>query len=334
MKITEIKDKNNWERFILSTEWTPFFQSWAFGNSQKSKNTKIYRLAVTENKKIIMACQIFEITAKRGRFFHLRHGPVFNDFSHKAFKLLLKHLVQLAETRDVWWIRMSPLISKEQGKTILKKYNLINSPTANQDAENCIVIDLKDSLETIFSRFKKNTRNLIRKAEKLGITIVESTSITDYHLFDDIYHKTAVRQNFVPHKNICSEFKTLVQKNQIKLFLGYYQQTLLSAALIVFYGKQAVYHHSGSIPTKLPVNYLLQWKVIQTAKNLGFRYYNLWGVSPRNKPNHPWSGLSFFKRSFGGTEIEFCHSLDLVLKAQYWLSYLYQKFWLWKKGYL
>ncbi|GIW63051.1 MAG: hypothetical protein KatS3mg090_0877 [Patescibacteria group bacterium] len=229
---------------------------------------------------------------------------------------------------------MSPLISTAEYLNYFSKYRFIKSPTANQDAQNCIVIDLNKDLQTIFSQFKKNTRNLIRKAEKIGVEIIESTKLSDYKLFEQLYYKTAERQSFTPHQGILSEYKTLLKENQIKLFLGYFKQQLLSAALIVFYGKQAVYHHSGSIPSKIPVNYLLQWKVIQTAKQQGFRYYNLWGVSPKDKPKHPWSGLSFFKRSFGGKEINFVHSVDLPLKKLYWLSYCYQKLWLWQKGYL
>jgi len=333
MQIKIIKQPASWERFILSSRWTPFFQSWAFGQAQARIGVKVLRLGVFKQDKPLMLAQVFGIRAKRGPFLHLRHGPVFDSFSTPAFISLIDYLKDYAYRHGYWWIRVSPLIEAKSKPAVFDRLGFINAPVPNQNAENCLIIDLRPSLEAIFQGFRKTHRNLIRKATRLGIIIKHSRRLADIDLFFDLYYQTARRQGFTPHQGIKEEYQELLKRDQAGLFLGYHQNRLLSAALIVFYGKQAVYHHSGSVRTKLPVNYLLQWEVIKTAKQRGFQIYNLWGVSPPDKPNHPWRGLSHFKAGFGGKRQDFMHAQDLPLRGLYRLSYLYQKLWKLYKGY-
>jgi len=45
--------------------------------------------------------------------------------------------------------------------------------------------------------------------------------------------------------------------------------------------------------------HLLQWAAIKITKQLGYKYYDFWGIAPSDQPNHPWSGISRFKRGLG-----------------------------------
>ena len=62
--------------------------------------------------------------------------------------------------------------------------------------------------------------------------------------------------------------------------------------------------------------------MIQEAKKRGCTLYNFWGVSPDNKPKHPWAGLSLFKKGFGGFEETYLHAQDKPLTKKYWLNYI------------
>lgn len=333
MEIKEIVNKQLWENLIKDTPLTPFFQSWNFGEAQKRIGHDVYRFAVLENKKNLLAAQVFVIHARRGTFLHLRHGPVFNKFNQSAFLFLLSKLKSLAKKHKAIFIRISPLLPADSNEIhFFKKLGFRSAPVHNQDAENCLVLDLSQSLEEIWQNFRKTTRNLIRKAERLGVKIKQGKQ-EDLKTFFQLYRKTARRQHFVEHKGIKEEFLEMSKDNQIGLFLGFYQNTPLCASLIVFYGKQAVYHHSGSIKSNIPANYLLQWEVIKEAKRRGHKYYNFWGIAPEGKPKHPWQGLTLFKKGFGGKNIDFIHAQDLPTSPLYWLSYIYQKLWSIYRGY-
>ena len=111
----------------------------------------------------------------------------------------------------------------------------------------------------------------------------------------------------------------------LQIVSGYFQGELLSSALIVFYNNQAIYHHSASKQQKAPVNYLLQWEVIKIAKNKGKSIYNLWGVAPEDNKNHPWAGLSLFKKGFGGYQKNYVVTQDLPLSFSYYLTYIIER---------
>ena len=53
--------------------------------------------------------------------------------------------------------------------------------------------------------------------------------------------------------------------------------------------------------------------------------YNFWGVVPESEKNHPWAGLSLFKKGFGGKEKEYVKTQDYILSPMYWLTYIFEE---------
>ncbi len=334
MEVKEIIDRSHWEKFVQGTDWSPFFQSWAFGEAEARVGSKVWRFGVYERGLPVIAAQVFLVKARRGTFLHLRHGPVFKRFREDAFKMLLAELKKLAHKNRAWFIRISPLLPDDSPLSVFfAELGFINSPVHNQDAENCLVLNLNKTLDEFLKAFRKNTRNLIRRAEKEGVVVKKSTDRKDLQIFFELYKQTAERDNFTPHQGILEEFEELKKDQSILLFIAYFDKKPLASSLIIFYGNQAVYHHSGSVRTTVPVNYKLQWEAIKEAKERGMRYYNFWGVAPDNKPRHPWQGLTLFKEGFGGERVNFLHAQDLPLSTLYWPSYLYQKIWNFRRGY-
>ena len=329
--VREVQNRNEWETFLHNTQWTPFFQSWDFGESTHDS----IRLGLYDKRnKLQMGAQIRTVSAKRGNFLHIRHGPIYQSFSINAYWILLNHLIHLGKQKNAVWIRISPLVKEcHPAHIVLKQFGFIPTPVHSQDAEDCLVVNLEPPIEKIFSTFRKTTRSSIKKAEKMKVYIEKTCDQKKLSIFFNLYQKTALRQNFLPHQSIKDEFIHMKKSNSIELFIAWYEQKPLAASLIVYCGKQAVYHHSGSERTAIPVNYLLQWEAIKEAKKRGMLWYNLWGIAPQNSKNHPWDGLSLFKRGFGDTELHFMHAHDLPLSLLYWPSYAYQKLWNQLRGY-
>jgi lipid II:glycine glycyltransferase (peptidoglycan interpeptide bridge formation enzyme) len=99
----------------------------------------------------------------------------------------------------------------------------------------------------------------------------------------------------------------------------------LAQAFVIFYGKEAVYHYGASTDEgrHYPGAYLIQWEAIKEAKKRGMTRYNFWGVAPENNANHRFSGLSLFKRGFGGEDFEYLHAQDLIINyPRYLVNYL------------
>lgn len=326
IKIAEIKDKKTWENFVLSRPNNSFFQSWAWGEVQKALGNKVWRLGVFDSNNLMGVCQVVKVTARRGIFLHLRHGPIFTKWQAGYFNPLLTHIKKIAKSEKVWFLRVSSQIERNiRNQEFFKTRGFQPAPIPGQDAEVAWVLDISLSEEELLSKMRKTTRYLIRRAQKMGITIVERRESQGLAAFLRLYRETAKRQHFVPHKEIREECEIFGKENAfLKLFLAEYQKKILAGALIVFYGKQAIYHHSGSSTkfSNIPVSYLLLWEAIREAKRQGKKVFNFWGIAPEDKPRHPWQGLTMFKKGFGGEVREYIHAFDLPISPFYSLTFL------------
>jgi len=68
--------------------------------------------------------------------------------------------------------------------------------------------------------------------------------------------------------------------------------------------------------------YLLHYEAMLRAKARGHAWYDFYGIAPQDRPDHPWAAFSAFKRKFGGLELRFVPSLDLVYDPASHAEYL------------
>jgi lipid II:glycine glycyltransferase (peptidoglycan interpeptide bridge formation enzyme) len=290
-----------WDSFVKQYSPMALFQSWVWGEVEKKIGNKIWRWGWYDGKRLMGVAQIEKISARRGTFLHVRHGPI--------GKINYEDLKKLAKTEGAWFIRVSPQVPPQEEKQY-KKLGFVPAPIHAMDAELCWVLDLNKSEEEILAGMRKTTRYEIRRAEKLGVTI--DTGLKDFFA---LYTQTSKRHSFVPHSGIREELEVF-RNNAIVLNAACKGKTLASA-IILFWGEQAIYHHGASIPSKVPASYLIQWEAIREAKKRGQRLYNFWGIAPENKQNHPWRGITLFKKGFGGREVEFMHAQDYPVSPLY-----------------
>jgi len=120
------------------------------------------------------------------------------------------------------------------------------------------------------------------------------------------------------------------EKRGIKAFIDQY----LAASIIIFTKSAAFYHQGASLHTKIPATYLLQWEAIKEAKNRGCQLYNFWGIYDEQKPDRTpksWQGLTLFKTGFSGEIRRFLPTQDYIICPKYYLTYLWEKFLMWKR---
>jgi lipid II:glycine glycyltransferase (peptidoglycan interpeptide bridge formation enzyme) len=296
---TEITSQKIWDEFVLRHSPQALFQSWQWGEVEKKMGHKIWRWGWFAGGKLAGVAQMKKVTARRGTFLHIRHGPVgrinFND------------VIKLAKTEKAWFIRVSPQM---QDDGAYKKRGFMPAPIHAMDAEFCWVLDLDKSEEELMAGMRKTTRYEIKRAQKLGVTIH-----TGFKDFLSLYKETSRRQGFVGHSGIKEEIALFAQ-DALVLNASYEGKTLASA-IILFWGDEAIYHHGASLPGKIPASYLLQWEAIREAKKRGKKVYNFWGIAPEDNLNHPWRGLTLFKTGFGGRQMRYMHAMDLPISPLY-----------------
>ncbi len=332
MEARTIENKEEWENFLLSCEEKTFCHSWNWGEFNFLLGNKIWRFGVFESNNLLAVFQVIGINAKRGRFLFVPHGPVFLKDHEKIkaiLELVLKTLKELGKRENVLFLRIAPLLLRnEENNQFFDELGFINAPI-HMHPEITWELDLSLSEEELLKNMRKTTRYLIRQAEKNEkIEIVKSTDKEDLEGFEKIYQETAKRHSFVPFSKeyLEKELETFAKDNQALIFSGKYKGEVISSAIIIFHSQRAFYHQGASLPSKAPVSYLVQWEAIKEAKARGCQKYNFWGIVPQaeQSTNHPWKGLTLFKKGFGGAEKDYVKTKDYPLSWRYWLVFAFE----------
>ncbi|MEA3344217.1 MAG: peptidoglycan bridge formation glycyltransferase FemA/FemB family protein, partial [Patescibacteria group bacterium] len=277
----------------------------------------------------------------RGNFLFVPHGPVvmlnLKSQISNILDILSEKIKKIAKDRKSSFIRIAPIFErKEENINHFKKLKFKDAPI-HIHPEVTWELDITPNEDELLSNMRKTTRYLIKQGIKnKDIEIVQSNKAEDLKIFNQVYKETAIRNHFIPFPSeyLENEFLTFDTDKEISIFFGKLKGKVVSVALIVFWQNMAFYHHSGSLSEyrKIPVSYLLQWRVIQEAKRRGCKIYNFWGIAPEitdksqiSKSKHPWAGLSLFKMGFGGKREEYVKTQDLPLSFKYWLTYIFEK---------
>lgn len=172
-----------------------------------------------------------------------------------------------------------------------------------------IWIDLTSSVETLLANLDKDTRNLIRRAEKDGVVVLESGDLADFYR---LWAGNAKKKGFyVPFENeLTALWKSVSEKH---LLVAKYHGQVVAGALLLGHEKVLYYSFAGSSDRGRDVHapYLLMWEVITRGKRWGYDRLDLEGITdPKVGRTKSWSGFSHFKRGFGGQEVEFAGSFS------------------------
>jgi lipid II:glycine glycyltransferase (peptidoglycan interpeptide bridge formation enzyme) len=309
---------------------------------------KIWRLGIYEipNSKfqipnLIGVALVIKISAKRGTFLFVPHGPIIksqiSNLKSQILKYLLEELKKLAKEEKCDFIRIAPILERnEENEKIFRELGFREAPI-HIHPELTWELDLTTSEENLLMGMRKTTRYLIRQAQRnKEIEIEEENDLEGIEKFNQIYQLTKERHGFVPFslKYLKNEFLAFSKDNQISVLLGKYKGEIVSGGIFIFWQKIGFYHHGASSQKypKVPVSYLLLWEAIKKAKERGCEKLNFWGIAPLTNskfqiPNskHPWAGLTLFKIGFGGYKKEYLKTQDFPLSLKYWFNFTIEK---------
>ena len=322
MTIIEIKEKSVWEDFLLKYEEKTFLQSWNWGEFQERMGNKIWRLGVHDERGSASFILAVKIRAKRGTFLLVQHNIGLSE-------IMVNKLKEIAQKEDCAFIRMAPLLTRdEDNENLFKKMGFRVSPMHASAYEATWKLDLAPSEEELLKNMRKSTRYLIHQALKnSALEITKTEKVNDVIFYDKLNREVAKRQQFAPfsYEFVRHEFDIFSRDSQALLFFGKYRGEIIASALIIFWSGIGFYHQAALDPKhhKLPIAYLLQWEAIKEAKKRGCKLYDFWGyVDP--KSHHPWAGPTLFKMGFGGKSYEYLKTQDLPLSKRYWLTYAFE----------
>lgn len=192
------------------------------------------------------------------------------------------------------------------------------------------LIDLSQELVELRKGLTSGHRSGINGAERKGISVQIDPNGLD--IFLSMIHETAKLQQFSPHSD--HYYKTIMrvlgQHNNARIWIARVEGVPAASAIEFRYQNTSYYAHAGAsqeLNRKSGAAVVLVWSILMQAKEDGLKVLDLWGVAPAGSPNHPWAGLSKFKRSFGGETVEYAGTWDFPLKpVKYWGYRLLKRF--------
>ncbi|MBI1866552.1 MAG: peptidoglycan bridge formation glycyltransferase FemA/FemB family protein [Candidatus Staskawiczbacteria bacterium] len=347
MEIIEIGNppagaKKVWEDFLLGCKEKTFLQSWNWGEFHILLGNKIWRFGIFDDDKIIAVALIIKISAKRGSFLLVPHGPVIKseiyEIKLEILKILKNKLENLAKIEKADFIRISPILKRtDENNKLFKNLGFRIGPL-HYHPESSWKLEINLNESQILSQMRKTTRYLISHGQNnKDIEIIRSTNVKDMKIFYKMHQEVVKAQNFIPFSldYLSKEFLAFLSDNQILLFFAKYKGNIIAGSFEIFWSGIGFYHHAALLPEfkKLPVSYLLQWEAIKEAKARNFKIYDFWGYAdPIKNPKHPYSGPTLFKMGFGGQMYEYVKTQDFIISPKYWLNYIIEIFRKFKRG--
>lgn len=171
-------------------------------------------------------------------------------------------------------------------------------------SRHTVSLDLTLSEDDIWkTQISSKNRNMIRKAEKEGVTILESY---DYETFKKLYDGTMANLHaedfyFFP-QSYYDEYKQSF-KDKSMLCLAMYDGKPIAGSLFMFSDDYAHYHLSGRDReySRYAANNLILWYAIKKAKKRGCKWFHFGGGTTGDESD----SLLKFKKEFSKTETEF-----------------------------
>ena len=213
-------------------------------------------------------------------------------------------IAEFWESFDGWCQRNDVVAEFMRFHPLLNNQKLASPKMKNLFSRHTVTLNLSLSLDEIWTQqFSSKNRNMIRKAEKEGVTIVESN---DYETFRKLYDATMTNLNaegyyFFP-QSYYEEYKTSFKDNSI-LYLALLDGKVIAGSMFMFSEDYAHYHLSARDReySKYAANNLILWHGIQKAKERGCKWFHLGGGTTSDEKD----SLLLFKQNFSKTKTEF-----------------------------
>ena len=332
MTIQEAQDQAQWDSFLSHQKYRPFMQSWTMGEVYRDIKEEPIRLEMREGDQLVGICQALVINARRGKQLVVPYGPVVDG--DRSTSELIDALKEKAREHNCCFIRLSPFW-KAGSKPIAGS----QPAPLHLLAEHIWYINLQNTTEEeILKNMRKNTRNLIRRAGKDGVTITKSSDpIKDLDTFIELHEETRKRHSFTPYTNTFfkSQVEHFLKRGECTMYQAHYEGEVIASSIHMHALGETSYHHGASTHKhrKIPASYLLQWTAIQDALKRGDHMYSFWGIAPEGVKKHPFAGVTLFKRGFGGELLELTHCMDVPVNSRYYLTRAFETFRKWRRGF-
>ncbi|HYP18956.1 MAG TPA: peptidoglycan bridge formation glycyltransferase FemA/FemB family protein [Chloroflexia bacterium] len=338
-----------WDRG-MSAAGASLLQSWNWGEFKKQAGWSPLRLALRRaNETPSISAQVLFRSVPRLPLpvsaAYIPRGPVAmpgSNVDDRAEEAFWAGVHRAAKKRGAVFLKVEPNLELGEGLTradVDRKMQALGfRPSGRLQPARTIVLDLDKSEDELLKAMKPKTRYNLRLAGRRGVVVRRAGTLDDLRAFYKLLEVTGERDEFGIHtfpyyEHMWKVFGPGGDNSALVLLAdhpdeGERAEGPISGLLTLKFGREAIYMYGASANRgreHMP-NYLLQWEAIRWAKEQGCTVYDFWGipdaptedgdegsdsVSPVNARSG-MRGVYWFKKGFGGREIEYPGAYDYV----------------------
>lgn len=263
-----------------------------------------------------------------GRYWYAPRSPAVTTV--ESFE---EHLCALSEfirakTIPVFAVTVEPpIVDTDDSQRALQASELLQSSQivrgeALQPSGITAVVDINRTDEDLIASFNKKCRNMIRRAERDGVSVVEFSPTPE--VFNRMHELMRLVGGGVKDLRLRSTEYTealwngLIGSGMARFFGIEQDGEPIVMAVVFVVGNRAYYKDSGSDRSRVSpgMSNFLHWEIMRTLRDDGAVSYDLFGVAPEwatSDADHPNYTGGRFKLSFAD-RVTTVGSFDLILR--------------------
>jgi peptidoglycan pentaglycine glycine transferase (the first glycine) len=337
-------DGADWHRFLAEHPAGDPLQAWGWAEVTAVGGEHPVRLIARDTSGIVRGvAQILVRPTSFGRsVLYVPHGPVWDrrdpagsaalDRLVEAIGLIGRHergIVAKVDPRatgpEVG--TRADCLSADQIQSELERRGL-RPARVDLQARTTRLLDLRNGSDALLASFDKDTRNLLRRAGREGVTarVYRDADHDAYGLFAGLLAATSARAGF--HSRSAEALVRLADafasSGAAYLVLAELNARPIAGCLALVTGTRAFYLYAGSLREDALRHangaYLALWTLCEALAAEGIEWLDLWGVAEADDAtaDPEWTGFSLFKRGFGGVSLTHPRAMDLVVSPSWY----------------
>lgn len=335
MNIREATDADHarFNDFIARFPWGDLLQAWEWGDLKARSGWKPIRvLAEDDTGNVVAAAQLLKrpLPYVGKSILYASRGPVLDTQNAALVREFTNGLKRVARKHGGILIKIDPPVESSDSQTVANLRAVGFQPVVAEgfggtQPKAVMILDIAGRTEDdMQASFHQKWRYNIRLGAKKGVVIKEDCTRDDVATFYNLLEETTQRDGFRVRslKYFQDMWDCLAPAGFAKVALAYFDDEPIAGVFCYKFGDKACYLYGASSNRHRNVmpNHLMQWRMIQWAKNAGCKWYDFRGVSPKKGDGDTHlEGLNRFKEGFSPRFVEYIGEYDLVLSSLwYW----------------
>lgn len=274
-----------------------------------------------------------------GNYLMVPYGPALEggfgaDFdtaqAGSALKNALIGLQELAGKHKCFMVRIEPTLAltRDVMQNTANEAGLSIVKTKHIEPEHTWVLDLAPDETALMDVMESNKTRKWRNFAKKGMTIRKTQDTVEIGVLTRLLAEVGEEDHFTPQDE--DHLRRQLEAGFATLYIAELANEekddapiAIAAVLVYDYDGVRYYAHAAADyeHRRLQAGSILLIETIIDAKRAGMAKYDFWGITISGDPSDPWYGFTQYKKSFGGEQVDYAGTYDLIVSASKYRLY-------------